>query len=237
MAGLQDIWEYKDDFFGNGASISTSALYGSNWVVADTSSSGTPTYVIGTDGGAASQAPGIAKLDMDNTGEAQVVILSHGGIEQFDVNDRLIYEARVKMNQSAVTSGTDFSFGLCAGQNATWDSTTVMAAFRVVGATSTTAVVVETDDGTTDLDDKATGQTLINAWKYFKIDLTDLTSVKFYMTNGNSNLVRVAAGTTFDMSAYSSCVQPVFQLQKAASGTQTDGVSIDFVRITGRRNT
>lgn len=236
MAARQDFWEYFDDFFGNGASISTSALYGSNWVVADTSSSGTPTYVIGTDGGAASQAPGIAKLDFDSQNESQVVILSHGGIEQFDVTDGLIYEARVKMNQAAVTSGTDFSFGVCAGQNATWDSTTVMAAFRVVGATSTTSVVVETDDGTTDLDDKATGQTLINAWKLFKIDMTNLSNVKFYMTDGNSKLVRVAPTVTFDLSAYTSCVQPVFQLQKSATAA-TDGVSIDYVRITGRRKT
>ena len=236
MASIQDFWEYKDDFFGNGATISTSALYGSNWVVADTSSAGTPTYVIGTDGGAGSQAPGIAKLDFDSQNEAQVVILSHGGIEQFDVNDQIIYEARVKMNQAAVTSGTDFSFGLCAGQNATWDSTTVMAAFRVVGATSTTNVVVETDDGTTDLDDKATSQTLINVWKYFKIDLTNLSDVKFFMTDGNSKLIRVAQTTTFDLSAYSSCVQPVFQLQKSATAA-TDGVSIDYVRLTGRRKT
>lgn len=236
MAGRQDFWEYYDDFFGSGASISASALYGSNWVVADTSSSGTPTYVIGVDGGAASQAPGIAKLDLESTSEAQSVILSHGGIEQFDVTDGLIYEARVKMNQAAVGAVTDFSFGLGAGQNATWNSTTVMAAFRVVGADSTTNVVVETDDGTTDKDDIATGQTLINAWKYFKIDMTDLTNVKFWMTNGNSRLVRVAAGTTFDMSAYSSCVQPIFQLQKA-SGTDASGVSIDYVRITGRRKT
>ena len=237
MAALQDFWTYQDDFFGNGASISTSAVYGSNWVVADTSSSGTPTYVIGTDGGAASQAPGIAKLDFDSQGEAQVVILSHGGIEQFDVTDGLIYEARVKMNQASLTSGTDFSFGVCAGQNSTWDSTTVHASFRLLGATSTTAVVTESDDGTTDKDDIATGQTLINVWKYFKIDMTDLTNVKFYMTDSNSKLIRVSRATTFDMSAYTSCVQPVFQLQKAASGSQTDGVSIDYVRITGRRKT
>lgn len=236
MAGRQDFWEYFDDFFGAGASISTSALYGSNWVVADTSSGGTPTYVMGVDGGAASGAPGIAKLDMDSTSEAQVVILSHGGIEQFDVNDRLIYECRLKMNQAAVGAVTDFSFGLGAGQNATWNSTTIMAAFRVVGADSTTAVVVETDDGTTDLDDKATGQTLINAYKTFKIDMQDLTNVKFYMSDANGRLIRVAKGTTFDISAYSSCVQPIFQLQKA-SGADTSGVSIDYVRVTGRRAT
>lgn len=236
MAGFQDFWEYQDDFFGNGAAISASALYGSNWVVADVSSSGTPTYVIGVDGGAASGAPGVAVLTLASTDESESIILSHGGIEQFDVTDGLIYEARLKMGQATAGATTDFSFGLCAGQNATWNSTTVMAAFRVVGADSTTNVVVETDDGTTDKDDIATGQTLVNAYKLFKIDMTDLTNVEFFMTNANNRLVRVAAGTTFDMSAYSSCVQPVFQLQKA-SGTQTDSVSIDYVRVTGRRKT
>jgi hypothetical protein len=236
MASRQDFWEYFDDFMGNGASISTSALYGNEWVVADTSSAGTPTYVRGTDGGAASQAAGIAKLDMDSQSEAQVVILSHGGIELFDVNDRIVYECRLKMNQAAVGSVTDFSFGVCAGQNATWDSTTIMAAFRVVGGTSTTNVVVESDDGTNDNDDKATGCTLINAYKYFKIDMQDLTNVKFYMTDANSKLIRVGQATTFDISNYTSCVQPVFQLQKA-SGADTSGVSIDYVRLTGRRNT
>lgn len=236
MAGFQDFWEFKDDFVGANASISTSGLYGSPWVVADTSSGGTPTYVIGTDGAAASQAMGVAKVDLEATSEAQVVILSFGGIEQFDVNDRLIYECRLKMNQAAVGAVTDFSFGLNAGQNATWDSTTVMAAFRVVGATSTTNVVVETDDGTTDLDDKATGLTLINAYKRFKIDLQDLTNVKFYMDDANGRMVRVAKTTTFDISAFSSCVQPVFQLQKA-SGTDASGYSLDYVRVTGRRNT
>lgn len=236
MAGRQDFWEFFDDFFGTGASISASALYGSPWTVADVSSAGTPTYVIGVDGGAASGAPGIAKLDLVANDEAESIILSFAGIEQFDVNDGLIYECRLKMNQAAVGAVTDFSFGLGAGQNVTWDSTTIMAAFRVVGADSTTAVVVETDDGTTDKNDIATGQTLINAYKTFKIDMTDLTNVKFFMTNANGRLVRVAAGTTFDMSAYSSCLQPIFQLQKA-SGTDTSGVSIDYVRVTGRRKT
>jgi hypothetical protein len=236
MAGIQDFWEYKDDFFGAAASLSTSGLYGSNWVVADTSSGGTPTYVMGVDGGAASQAAGIAKVDLVADNEAEVVILSHGGIEQFDVTDGLIYECRLKMNQAAVGAVTDFSFGLVAGQNATWDSTTIMAAFRVVGADSTTAVVVETDDGTTDKNDIATGQTLVAAYKLFKIDMTDLTNVKFFMTDSNSKLVRVAKTTTFDMSAYTSCVQPVFQLQKA-SGTDTSGFTVDYVRITGRRKT
>ena len=105
--------------------------------------------------------------------------------------------------------------------------------FRIIGSNS---VVVETDDGTTDLDDKATGQTLANVYKYFKIDATTLSNVKFYMTNSNSRLVRVAAGTTFDMSAYSGALQPFFQLQKA-SDSNGDTIEIDYVKVTGRRVT
>jgi hypothetical protein len=81
-----------------------------------------------------------------------------------------------------------------------------------------------------------TGLTLINAYKYFKIDMQNLDDVKFFMTDGNSKLVRVAGATTFDMGAFSGSMYPIFQLQKA-SGAATDGVTIDYVRVTGRRKT
>jgi hypothetical protein len=38
------------------------------------------------------------------------------------------------------------------------------------------------------------------------------------------------------MGAFSGSVFPIFQLQKA-SGAATDGVTIDYVRVTGRRKT
>ena len=236
MAGIQDFWTFQDDFIGLGGTFATSADSLQPWIVSDTSAAGTPTYVRGVDHGTGSGAPGVAKLDFDTQTEAQVVALCFGGIEQFDIQDKLIYECRLKMNQAAIDSNTTFSFGLCAGRNATWESTTVFAAFQLLGSTSTTVVYVETDDNVTDTAPVTTGQTLVAAYKYFKIDLTDLYDVKFYMTGGNSRLERVAASTTFEMAGYTGCLEPVFQLQKA-SDNNADGVTIDYVKVSGRRNT
>lgn len=236
MAGRQDFWEFFDDFFYSGGTFGTSGSAATPWVVTDTSAAGTPTYVAGVDAGTGSGAAGIAKVDFDNTSEVQNVALHLGGTEVMDVNDGLIFECRLKMNQASINAATTFSFGLVSGRNATWESTTVLAAFQLLGSTSTTTVYVETDDNTNDVAPVTTGQTLINAYKTFKIDMTDLTNVKFYMTDGNGKLARVASGTTFDMSNYSGSVQPIFQLQKSAD-TNTDGYTLDYVKVTGRRRT
>lgn len=236
MAGKQDFWEFFDDFIYGGATFGTSASATTPWGVTDTSAAGTPTYVAGVDHGTSGGPPGVAKVDHDNTNEVQNVCLSFLDVLQFDINDRLIFESRVKMNQASVNAATSFAFGLTGDRNATIDTIAQLMLFRVIGGDSTTAVVCESDDGTTDKDDIATGQTLVNAYKRFVIDAQNLSDVKFFMSDANGNLKRVASGTTFDMSAYSGALQPFFQLQKTAA-TSTDGFSVDYVRVTGRRLT
>jgi len=110
---------------------------------------------------------------------------------------------------------TNLAVGMASAHNATADNVATNAWFRLIGATSTTALVVETDDATNDNDDVATGATLANVYKRLLIDTSDLTSVKFYVDGA-----RVAATTTFDMSDISSGlnVQPYISHAKA-SGT------------------
>ena len=43
MAGIQDFWEFCDDFFGNGT-LPTSADPATPWLIDDTSAAGAPTY-------------------------------------------------------------------------------------------------------------------------------------------------------------------------------------------------
>lgn len=233
MAGKQDFWEFFDDFAYSGATFGTSASATTPWGITDTSAAGTPTYVAGVDHGTSGGAYGIAKIDFDNTSEVQNVCLSFLDVLTFDINDRLIFECRLKMNQATLDTATSFAFGLTGDRNAAIDSVAQAMLFRVIGSDS---VVCESDDGTTDKDDVATGLSLVNAYKLFKIDAQDLTSVKFFMSDANGNLKRVASGTTFDVSAYSGALQPFFQLQKTAD-TNTDGFTLDYVRVTGRRIT
>jgi hypothetical protein len=101
----------------------------------------------------------------------------------------------------------------------------------MVGATSTTAVFVETDDAVRDIDDIATGTTLGTTFKRFVIDFTGGKSdVKFYIDGQ-----RVAASQTFNMSSYTAGLQPYIQLQKA-SNTNVDAVTIDYVKVVSRRS-
>lgn len=221
MAGIQDFAVFEDDFWG--ADTFSTAGQGTPWAIADTSSAGTPTYAT-----VSPSATGEVALTLASTSEVENVCLSFGDKLCFDIDNIQRFEARVKV--SGCTSGTTIVWGLQSARNDDTDATTNNAQFKMVGATSTTAVVVETDDGTTDLDDKATGATLATTYKKFVIDFTGGKSdVKFYIDGA-----RVAASTTFTMAAATSSLQPFFQIQKTSSAN-TDAVTIDYVKVVCKR--
>lgn len=218
MAGIQDTIEYVDDFIGTSATFPTSADPATPWLVADTSSAGTPTYVRNASN---------AVLTLASTTEVENVCLYHGDALSFDIDDLQRVEMRVRV--SGCTSGTSLCFGMGSARNDAQDSVAANAWFKMVGADSTTAVVVETDDGTNDYDDRATGQTLSTTFKRFVIDFTNKRDVKFYI-----NGIRVASATTFDMSNYSSGLQPYVQIQKTSSAN-TDAITLDYFKVIGKR--
>lgn len=221
MAGIQDFLEYCDDFLGHGALPASQS--DSDWLVDDTSSSGTPTY---TKGG----INGEATLAFDSQEEAQNICLHHGDDLNFDIDLVQRVEMRVKMGQAALDATSSVAFGLASARNDAIDSIAAHASFRVIGSADTTALVVETDDGTNDNDDVSTEKALTNAYKKFVIDFTGgKSNVKFYVDGE-----RVASSTTFDMSNYSAGLQPYLQLQKT-SDANTNSVVIDYVKIVSKR--
>jgi hypothetical protein len=136
---------------------------------------------------------------------------------------------RVRLD-AVLTTGTELVFGLGSARNDTTDSVAANSWFKMVGATSTTLVVVETDDAVRDNDDVATGVTLGTSFKKFYIDFTGgKSNVKFYVDG-----VRVASATTFDMSSYTAGLQPMVQIQKAAN-TNVNGVIVDYVEVKSKR--
>jgi hypothetical protein len=169
-------------------------------------------------------------LTLAATEEVENITLAHGDALSFDIDDIQRIEMRVRLG-AALTSGTELCFGLGSARNATSDSVAANAWFKMVGATSTTAVFVETDDAVRDIDDIATGTTLGTTFKRFVIDFTGGKSdVKFYIDGQ-----RVGASQRFDMSSYTAGLQPIIQLQKAAN-TNVDSVSVDYVKIVSRRS-
>jgi hypothetical protein len=219
MAGIQDfLVEYIEDFLGP-QTLTASPAGSDQWDIADTSSSGTPTYTVGGTNGEAT-------LAFDNTSEIQNVCLFKSDVLNFDIDYIHSIELRVK-TVASLDSATSLAFGLCSARNDAIDSLAAHASFRLIGSNS---LVVETDDSVNDNDDVATGATLVDTYKRFVIDFTGGKSNVKFLVDG----VRVAASTTFDMSNYSAGFQPYVQLQKTAD-TNTDSVVIDYIKIVSKR--
>jgi hypothetical protein len=220
MAGVQDFVEYFDDFIGTPVTFPTSANIGTPWLT-DVTGAAPPTHV-------RSGSEAILTLTADN--QAQILGLHHNDSLAFDIDDILNVEMRVRISAATFTSGSILTFGVGSARADVANDVAAHAWFRMEGANSTTLVYCETDDGTRDIDDVSSGVTLGTTYKQFVIDFSGgKSNVKFYI-NGQ----RVAAAQTFDMSGYSSGLQPIIQLQKAAN-TNADAARVDYIRIRARR--
>lgn len=207
------------DFFDRAQSF-TSTPGQNGWTVADTSSAGTPTYLCITEDG------GAAKLTLAATSESENVCLYFNDVLPYDLAQLQWVEIIAQV--AGIDSATTLVMGLGNARNDTPDTVGVNCWFRMEGSASTTALVVETDDGTTDNDDKATGQTLAAVYKSLRIDFQNgLSNIRFFIDGD-----QVATGTTFSMTSITSGqnVQPIIQLQKA-SGTGTPSVTIAAVNV------
>lgn len=216
---IQDWVKDGDDFVG-GATITGTAGEGM-WKVADTSSAGTPTYTKD-----AAAHGGVFTMQFSSTNEIQNLCLYWDDKLHLDIDQLQHVEFMVKTVASLDTA-TTLTFGLCTGRNDNPDSTTNNAQFKLAGSN---AIVCETDDGTNDNDDKATGLSLVATYRHFVIDFTGgKSNVKFYIDDQH-----VATTTTFDMSNATGQLQPFVQLQKTAD-TNEDSVSIDLIAWQARR--
>jgi len=236
MAGMQDFWEFSDDFLGGGT-ITTVGL--DPWVITDTSSAGTPLYTRLDHGESAGVfRPGVARLVFDSQAEAQNVCLSWGDKLAFDINSVRGYECGVRFvagTGGAKDTTTTVAWGLTGDRNDAIDSIAIASIFRLASASAVLPVVIENDDGTNTNDDVATGFSMVDTtWCKFKIDFSNLDDVKYYAGLATGGMARVGAATTMKMSAYSAGLQPFFQIQKT-SDTNVDGFEIDYVRVWGVR--
>lgn len=168
---------------------------------------------------------GAMKLLIAATDEAEDAVIYAGDELNFDI-DKLQF---MRMRAKAITPGTGIAvvFGMGSAHHLDKDTMTENAWFRLQASL---ALLVETDDGTNDEDDTATGVTLVtDVYNDFMIDFRDTADVKFYV-----NGTQVASGTTFNMSNYSGNLQPYFSCDKA-SGTGTAQLIIEMLEIIAER--
>ncbi len=197
---------------------------------------GSPTVAPSSDG---------VVLTLDATSEAQAANLLQGDVLLFDIDDLIYIRGKAKLSTASLGSGIDAVFGLAGAYNATLDTIAQNCWFKCAGSNS---VLIETDDGTTDTDDKDTGMTLKTDWRSWAIDFSSgvlsqappatskggKASVRFYFENDSGQLMPVAEQTNFDMSAYSGSMQ-LFAAMRKASGTDAGSLYLKDVEVEYRR--
>jgi hypothetical protein len=217
---------YFDDFLGHCAFPATASGVGPAWTTAITGT--TPTIA-----GLTNSNQGEVKLILTSTSQAQVASLYHGDICSFKSDNLLTASFRVKVLTTDITTAESVVFGMTTARNDNPDTPTVNAQFKLAAST---AVVVESDDNSTDNDDKATGQTLTyGTYKEFMIDFRHgYADVRFYMSDSNGRMTRVGAAVTHGVGT-GVYLQPNILLAKA-SGTTTPAICVDYVEILYKRS-
>lgn len=129
-----------------------------------------------------------------------------------------ILRARVKFG--TIGANERAILGFASAYNATWDSIVSNAWFRLEGSM---ALLAETDDGTTDRDDQATGITLVaGTYNFFTIDMSDLGSIKFQVDDRPPFSLAASALLSTDL------LQPIIAVQRA-SGTGVPSWTCDML--------
>jgi len=212
-----------DRFHFNGGMIVPA--YGSPdsgpWVSRTVETGGTPTVAI---------TGGVCSLDLDNTEEVQNACLYMLDKKPFDIDDLIRVDFKAALAAAAVDTAIEAVVGLAGSYNATPDSVAQNAWFKIVGTGTAHTVAVESDDGTNDNDDKATGLVFTTTFRRCRIDFVTghqtigppgtskagTGAVWFLMEDGNGVMRRVASGTNFDMSNYTSGLQLYAQIKKTS---------------------
>ncbi|MBL9125840.1 MAG: hypothetical protein JNG90_19520 [Planctomycetaceae bacterium] len=167
-------------------------------------------------------------LALTNANEAQNGNLYMGDVLPFPIADIKWVDFWAKLS-TALGASALCGFGLASARNATLDSITERAMFRIAAGAS--AVTVETDNNVVDSGKIATGLALANRWKHFRIDFEESTlgrkDVRFFMDNERGQLQRVAPKTVFSMDGAGN-LQLLAQIQKTAT---TDVGTLNIARM------
>lgn len=184
---------------------------------------------------------GYLKIPIAATSEAEINCAYFGDELSFDVDD--IKQIRIGLHTVAdLGSGVSAVVGVGSARNDTVDNVTANLWVRIA---DTNVLYVESDDGTTDNDDKATGLSMgaTDLIVVFDFDngvlmRSPLESgsvggkkhILVSIDNGDGYLRRVCADTVFTLNGYTAGLQPIFQIQKA-SGTGTGALYVKFFEV------
>jgi hypothetical protein len=172
---------------------------------------------------------GLAVCTMEATDQAQSAYLHLNDNLPFSMVNGPIFETRLALTVLP-TLGVEMQWGLGCAYGVP-DNMAYSAWFTADGDG---IVFLETDDNATDRS-VTSGITLVaGVYHYFKIDVSDVTSIKFFIDG-----VRVGAATTFPFAAVgaNAQMQPFFGGYKSVgAGTGVGTMAIDYVKIWQKRS-
>ena len=198
--------KFREDFEGQ-------AIRADRWTAATVETGGSPSVAIKSGPADA----GELEFTLDNTNEVQAARITQNDKLWLPASSVRRVHFKLKIDAEFDSANTSLAFGLISAHNATHDSIANMLLFRKVG---TGNILVETDDGTTDKDDKDTGINFAaGVYKRFAIEIgaRGLSDVLFYVDDGNSMRKRVLSNLTLDASALTGGLQLYAEIEKASS--------------------
>ena len=215
-----------EDFIGDGAlPLDSAAATGSGFKNHDTSAGGTPTFAF------QSVADGVYRMAFASNDEAEYLSTYLGDVVCIPPTKNPVFEARVKIT-GTFSADDRVVIGLASARHNTLDNIADHAWFRMEGANNNILVEGD-DDGTTDNDDNDTGKDWTSGtFHTYKIDMSDLTDVKFFVDG-----TKCALPEAMDVSgmAAGDLLQPYIAMQKDA-GAVTHSVDIDYISVVWERS-
>lgn len=173
----------------------------------------------------ATQPNGVVAFTHTGTSESQQANIDWGDIVSLNPNKDLVAEFRINL-AVAPTDVVEMYFGLTSDNDAASESKDIHASFAFDGSSS---LLISADDGSTDGTPIDTGlDGADGTWYICKIDMGDLSSVKFYV-----NGTQMAA---LDMSNIGATdyLQPYISSYKS-TGTGVGTLELDYVKIWSKR--
>jgi len=163
---------------------------------------------------------GSTKFLLTATNEAQKVDIL--GVESIVASGKPIIEVRVNNITNGSGGSQDFNIGLASGTNATdADSITKYVFLHIDG--NSLATNIQSKDGTTTVAATTLASALVAGTPFeVWIDCRDLTNVKVYKDG-----VRVASGTTIDISQMGSTALSLLAHLEKTSSTDTFEIDVD----------
>tara|TARA_R110002110_G_scaffold79793_2_gene208353 strand:- start:945 stop:1730 length:786 start_codon:yes stop_codon:yes gene_type:complete len=192
-------------------------------------------------------ADGVIRMAHQGTGEAQSVAVTTAGLGVIPPTQGPIFEARVKITLNTDTYfDTSSVYEVIVGMATVGSAVSVSAGafdgfadnvgFRLGGGTTAANnIYMESDDGTTDNDDKDSGLDFTSGtWHVYKIDMTNIDDVRFYVDDKPAN-----NGNTFNMEqiAATDFLEPfiMFCRTSASGAERTHTMDLDYVNVSWKR--